>query len=76
MEMISVTNCPCCGALAQALPEGKWRHIESIHSVYDFIRELHVKTFGKNNNDLSMPEIFEQLLNRANNENIKRTLST
>ena len=65
METISVTNCPTCGALAQALPEDKWRSVENVHAVYDFVRQLHVKTFNCPNDELSIPEICEQLMLNA-----------
>lgn len=68
METISITNCPTCNALAQTLPGDKWRSVESVHAIYDSVRELYSLTFGKTSEDLSIPEVMESLMWNAEHE--------
>jgi len=70
METISVTSCPTCGALAQSLPDNKWRSVEHVHTVYDFIRMLYSMEFNKSSEDLSIPEVMNSLMDKAENKKV------
>jgi hypothetical protein len=67
-ETISISSCPTCGAVAQALPNNKWRNVDSVHAAYDSLREIYKRTFGKSSAELSIPEVVEKLMWNADNE--------